>query len=101
MAKYSTDRLTDELEKHRLMLLWHIQRSMQRPQVACATCGHDFTDHVDDEGQLCMFPASRGAPGVLCRCYQFLDTPAEQQDDDDDHQDDQQEPAADVDTVSE
>jgi hypothetical protein len=68
--KYSTERLTDDVEQLRLSLLWLIERSMEA-HVPCDNCGHDITDHVDDEGQLCLFPATRGAPFVLCRCIQY------------------------------
>lgn len=75
MAKYSTERLTDESERLRQSLLWLYGREFPPGNLPCIHCGHDIMDHHgEDDGAaaVCMFPQSRGAPHVLCWCQDFL-----------------------------
>ena len=72
VPKYSTERLTDEAEQLRQTLLWMVTSWEPEPEVPCATCDHDLVHHADDNGGVCLFPATLGAPFALCRCSTFL-----------------------------
>ena len=77
VAKYSTERLTDEAETLRLTVLWLIESHLPAPITPCMDCGHDLTDHDPDDSN-CLFPRlrqlgeeRRRGPFVLCRCSAF------------------------------
>ena len=65
------ERLSEQGEQHRRMLLWLAERIAEPAQVPCADCGHSVEHHAGEGGSLCMFPATIGAPASICRCAGF------------------------------